>query len=87
LYPVIGEGTISSDGTTNSFASCDAGDIAVTGAYSVRSLDITATGTFDVLYFGPIGTLPSDTWQIFIVGLEGTSVQTIIYCFDNLPPH
>jgi hypothetical protein len=85
---VIGEeGTISSDGTTNSFASCDAGDIAVTGAYSVRSLDITATGTFDVLYFGPIGTLPSGTWQIFIVGLEGTSVQTIIYCFDNPPPH
>jgi hypothetical protein len=88
LYPVIGEeGTISSDGTESSFASCDAGDIAITGAYSVGSLDITATGTFDVISFGPVGGLPSGTWQTFIVGLEGTSVQTIIYCFDNPPPH
>lgn len=87
-YSVVGEsGIISTTGEgASSFASCDDGDFAISGAYRIGTATATTgAGTYDVRFFGAIGILPSGTWQTFIVGLEGTQVRTTVNCFDNPP--
>jgi hypothetical protein len=85
-YAVFGETGIipTGDESASSFASCDMGDSIINAGYSV--VTTAAPGTYDVSFFRPVGGIPdSATWQTAIDGLPGTTVDTIIVCFDNPP--
>jgi hypothetical protein len=79
--------TILEDGTgATSQAFCDDEDVAISGEYAI-SIDTDATGTYDVRVFDSLGAPQKNIWQTLIVGLNGTSVQTFVHCFDNPPAH
>jgi hypothetical protein len=88
-YPVIGNlDTANFTGDfANSEAVCDDGDIAISGSFQIEPVDPFSIGNYEVRLFGPTGTLPSGTWDTIIVGKEGTTIQTVAFCFDNPPPH
>jgi Collagen triple helix repeat (20 copies) len=75
-----GEGAVST-------ATCDDGDIAITGAFSVGTPVRSSIGTYDLRFSGPVGLTPGERWDSFIVGEAGTSVSTTALCFDNPPAH
>jgi hypothetical protein len=69
----------------SSFASCDDGDVAISGTFSVLPDVISSIGTYDLRFSGPVFAVPGETWQTFIVGEAGTFVRTSVLCFDNPP--
>jgi hypothetical protein len=86
-YDVVGNlATIGVAGEgTSSFASCDPEDVAISSEYTIDTA-ATTSGTYDVRSFNSFGA-PPNMWQTLIVGLNGTSVQTTVNCFDNPPAH
>jgi hypothetical protein len=65
-------------------AFCDDEDVAISGEYVVEPVT-GASGTYDVRVFNSLGAPQKNIWQTLIVGLNGTSVQTVVNCFDNPP--
>jgi len=86
-YAVLGErGIIPTDGeAAGSIASCDVGDSIINAGYQIGRA-VNTPGSYDVTFFQPVGVVPEDaSWETFINGLPGTSVDTTIVCFDNPP--
>ena len=87
VYAVIGDtAVVNNTGEgAGSIATCDNGDIAITGSFSVGTPVFSSIGTYDLRSSGPVGITPGENWESFIVGEAGTSVSTIALCFDNPP--
>ncbi len=68
-----------------STATCDNGDTAITGAFSVSTPVLSSIGTYDLRFSGPVEFTPGEKWASLIVGEAGTSVSTTALCFDNPP--
>jgi hypothetical protein len=68
-----------------SFASCDDGDIAISGQFSISPVVGSSIGTYDLRISGPVGIVPGSDWETAIVGEAGTFVSTSALCFDNPP--
>jgi hypothetical protein len=71
----------------SSVASCDDGDVAISGTFSVSPTVFSSIGTYDLRFSGPVEFVPGEKWQTFIVGEAGTFVRTSVLCFDNPPAH
>ena len=90
LYPAIGDPTpvtTSPVGFATSTATCDDEDIAISGSFQINPVNPGTTGTYDIVFNGQTGTIPSNVWETQIIGQTGTTVQTVGFCFDNPPPH
>ena len=73
-----------------STASCDPGDVAISGEYEITppAGQTSKIGTYEVRVFDSIGEPPTATeWRTIVFGITGTSVQTTVNCFDNPLPH
>jgi hypothetical protein len=68
-----------------SFVSCDDGDIAISGQFSISPVVGSSIGTYDLRISGPVGIVPGSAWETAIVGETGTFVSTSALCFDNPP--
>ena len=95
-YSVEGDaGTVIPGGTRAfSIASCDTGDVAISGGYVVFPASSTPTpGSFDVEVdlgiddnvFLTTPPEPPVGWTTTIIAVEDTGVVTTVYCFDNPP--
>ena len=87
-YGVNGEAKTITNSSELTFgnATCEVGDFAVSGGYSVIPAN-SAFGTYDIRFFGPTGVEIPISWETDVAGLVGTVFQVTVVCFDNPPAH
>ena len=84
IYVVVSEfnNTGSPLGNAMAVASCDPGDIVLTGGF----LLIGPLGTMSVLRSESDRGVDPNTWEVAVSG-NGINVRSTADCFDNPPPH
>ena len=73
VYAVLGDtAVVNNTGEgAGSTATCDNGDTAITGSFSVGTPVFSSIGTYDLRSSGPVGLTPGEQWESFIVGEAG----------------
>jgi hypothetical protein len=70
--------------TAVSRATCDDGDIAISGEFTISPPTSTPPGSYDIRNEGGSVAL-SQTWELLVAGPVGTIFQTNAICFDSPP--
>jgi hypothetical protein len=72
----------------NSTALCLPGDVAISGehiTFSGPAPDTPPAGSYDIQYFGSLGSDPPTNWSTQIRATNEFTVVTTVNCFDKPP--